>query len=84
MEREDGDARRHGRHDEVFVEGVAAAEDGDVEEHDGEEFAAFGEEEGDVVDVGEGGVAEGRGEGACYGYEGEGPEDAQVGDRRGD
>lgn len=34
-----------------------------MEEHDGEQFAGFGEDEGYVVDVGEGGVAEGGGEG---------------------
>jgi hypothetical protein len=39
-----------------------------VEEHDGQQFAGFGEDEGYVVDVGEGGVAEGgceRGGGRC-------------------
>ena len=34
-----------------------------MEGHDGEELAGFGEDEGDVADVFEAGVAEGRGEG---------------------
>lgn len=44
-----------------------------MEEHDGEEFAGFGEDEGEVVDVGEGGVAErgGEGLGDCDDEEGE-------------
>lgn len=48
-------------HDEIFVQGIGFSKDGQVEEHDGEEFAGFGEDEGYVVDVGEGGVAEGGG-----------------------
>lgn len=40
-----------------------------MEEHDGQEFAGFGEDEGYVVDVGEGGVAEWRGEGGSDGDE---------------
>lgn len=32
-----------------------------MEEHDGEQFAALCEDEGDVVDVCEGGIAEWRG-----------------------
>lgn len=43
----------------VLVEGIRAAEDGEVEEHDGEKFAGFGKDEGDVVDVFKGGVAKG-------------------------
>ena len=35
VQREDGDARRHGRDHQVLVQGVALAEDGDVQEHDG-------------------------------------------------
>lgn len=77
---EDGDAGSDGGDDEVLVEGVPLAEDGDVEEHDGEELAALGEEEGDVVDVGEGGVAKGAGEAAGDGDEGERREDAGRGD----
>ncbi len=57
------------RYDEVFVERVGFPEDSEVEEHDGEKFAGFGENEGYVVDVGEGGVAKGRGEGGGYGNE---------------
>jgi hypothetical protein len=40
-----------------------------VEEHDGKEFAGFGEDEGYIVDVGEGGVAERGGERRCEGDE---------------
>lgn len=58
MEGEDGDARGDGRDDQVLVEGVALAEDGDVQEHDGEQLAALGQEEGDVVDVREARVPE--------------------------
>ncbi|KAK5631994.1 hypothetical protein RRF57_007708 [Xylaria bambusicola] len=59
MQREDGDAGRHGRHDHVLVQRIPLAEDGDVQKHDGEQFAALGEQEGDVVDVRERGVTEG-------------------------
>lgn len=63
MQSEDGHAGGDEGHDGVFVPGVAAAEEGDVEGHDREQLAGFGEDEGDVVHVGEGGVAEGAGEG---------------------
>lgn len=64
MQGEDGDASGDGRDHEVLVQRVAPAEDGDVQEHDGQQLAALGEQEGDVVDVGETRVAEGGGEGA--------------------
>lgn len=64
VQREDGDAGGHGGDDHVLVQRVALLEDGDVQEHDGQQLAALGEQEGDVVDVGERGVAEGGGEGA--------------------
>lgn len=80
VQREDGDAGGDGRDDEILVQGVALAEDGDVEEHDGEELAALGEQEGDVVDVGETGVAKGAGETARDGHEGQGTENAARGD----
>lgn len=67
-------------HDEIFVERVEFSEDGQVEEHDGEKFAGFGEDEGDVVDVGEGGVAEGGGERGGYGDENEGEKDGSGGE----
>jgi hypothetical protein len=84
VKREDGDTASDGGDDEVFVQRVAFPEDGDVQEHDGEEFAALGEDVGDVVDVCEGGVAEGGGEGICEGHEEEGREDLFVGDHGGD
>lgn len=74
---EHGDAGRHGRHHHVLVERVPLAEHGDVQEHDGQQLAALGEQEGDVVDVGEGGVAEGRCEGARDGDEEERRQDAR-------
>ena len=74
---EGGDAGGDGRHDEVLVQRVALAEDGDVEQHDGEKLAALGEEEGDVVEVRERRVAERAGEAAGDGDEGERREDAR-------
>jgi len=62
VQREHGDAGRHGEHDEVLVPGVAASEERDVQEHDGQQLARFREDERDVVDVREAGVAERRGE----------------------
>lgn len=58
MKGEDGDAGGNERNDEVLVERVAFAEDRQMQEHDGEELAGLGEDEGDVVDVSEGGIAE--------------------------
>lgn len=54
-------ASGHQRYHEIFVEGVRFPEDSEMQEHDGKELAGFGEDEGYVVDVGEGGVAEGGG-----------------------
>ena len=76
MQSEDRHTRRYSRDDEVLVKRVPLAEERDVQEHDREELAALGEEEGDVVDVREGSVAERAGERACDGNEGEGHEDA--------
>lgn len=59
VQREDGDAGRYGRHDHVLVQRVALAEDGDVQEHDGQQLAALGEQEGNVIDVRERGITEG-------------------------
>lgn len=80
VEGEDGDAGGDGGDDGVLVEGVGAAEDGEVEGHHGHEFAGFGEDEGDVVDVLEGGVAEGGGQGLTYCYEEELAEDVEIGE----
>ncbi len=63
MEGEDRHAGGDEEDDQVFVEGVAFAEDGEVEEHHGEKFAGFGKDVGYVVDVGKRGIAEGGGEG---------------------
>lgn len=67
---ENGDAGGHRSDDEVLVQRVSLAEDGDVKKHDGQELAALGEEEGDVVNMRERGVAEGAGEGVCDRNEG--------------
>lgn len=80
VQREDGNASCHRRNDEVLVEGISLAEDGDVEEHDREEFAALCEEEGDVVDVREAGVSERTGEATRDRDEGKGPENTARGD----
>lgn len=77
---EDGDARGDGRDDEVLVQRVAAAEDGDVQRHDGQELARLGQDEGDVVDVRQRGVAEGGREGRGQGHEEEGREDGAGGE----
>lgn len=79
MESEDGDAGGDEEHDDVFVERVSFAKDGQMKEHDGEELAGFSEDVGDVVDVGEGGVAEGRGKGGSDSDEDKGEEDAGGG-----
>ena len=80
---EDGDAGGHGGDDEVLVERVALAEDGDVQEHDGQQLARLGEDEGDVVDVGERGVAEGGSEGRGEGHQEQRRDDGARGEDRG-
>ena len=51
-----------------------------MEEHDGEELAGFGEDEGYVVDVGERGIAEWRGERGGYRDENKREEDGAIGE----
>ena len=58
MEGEDGDTGGNKRNYEVLVERVAFAKNGQMQEHDGQKLAGFGEDEGDIVDVSEGGIAE--------------------------
>lgn len=82
VEREDGHASGDGGHDGVLVNRVALPEDGDVEEHDGQQLAALGQQERDVVDVREAGVAKGAGQAVCDGDEHEGAEDAARGENR--
>jgi len=50
---EDCNTRGDGQDDEVFVERVALAEKGDLEEHDREKLAGFCEDESYIVDMGE-------------------------------
>ena len=80
VQRKDGHAGGDGRDDEVLVQGVPLPKHRDMQKHDREQLAALGEEECDVVNVREGGVAEGAGEAAGDGDEGEGREDARRGD----
>lgn len=82
VQREDGDAGGDGRHHQVLVQRVAAAEERDVQEHDGEQLAALGQDVRDVVDMREGRVAKGRRERVGEGDEQERREDAAVGDDR--
>ena len=69
---EDCDAGCDECYNEVFVQGVALAEDGEMEEHDREEFARFGKDKGNVVDVRQGGVSERGGERGGNGNKDEG------------
>lgn len=80
VQREDSDAGGHGRNDEVLVQRVAPAVDGNMQEHDGQQLAALGQQERDVVDVRETRVAERAGQAARDGDDGQGPEDARRGD----
>ena len=80
VESEDRDAGSDEGDDEVFVEGIAFSEDGEVQEHHGEELAGFGEDESDVVDVGETGVAKGGCEGGGDGDEDEWEENGARGE----
>jgi hypothetical protein len=84
VQREDCDAEGDAADDEVFVERVAFAEERDVQEHYGQEFAGFGEDEGYVVDVFEAGVAEGGGERGGDCDEEEGEDDLRRGEDGGD
>lgn len=79
VEREDGDPGRDERNDEIFVERVVFAENGQVQEHDWQELARFGQDEGDVVDVREGGVTERGGQRGGDGYQDQGKEDGAGG-----
>lgn len=82
VEGEDGNASSDGGNDSVLVNRVALPEDGDVEEHDGQQLAALGQQESDVVDVRKTGVAKGTGKTVCDGDKHEGTEDAARGEDR--
>ncbi len=77
---EHGHASGDQGHDEVFVQWIGFSEYGQVKEHDGEEFARFGEDKGYVVDMREGGVAEGGGERGCDCHEDQGEENGARGE----
>lgn len=80
VQREDTHAHSHGGYHEVLVQRVLFAEERNVEEHDGQQLAALGERVGDVVDVRERRIADGRGEGLADSDEDEGQDDALVWD----
>ena len=46
-----GNTESHESYNRVLVEGIALAEESNVQEHDREQFARFGQEEGDVVNM---------------------------------
>lgn len=68
MKSEDGYAGRHGRHDQVLVKRIPFSEERDMQEHDRQKLAAFGENVRDVIDMSQGGVAKGGGERVGEGY----------------
>lgn len=76
VQSEDGHASSDGGHDGVLVDRVALPENGNVEEHDGQQLAALGQQESDVVNVRKTGVAKGAGQAVCDGDKHEGAEDA--------
>ena len=55
--------------DNVFVERVRTAEEGDLQEHDREKLTGLGEDEGNVVDMRERGISEWGSEGGGDGDE---------------
>lgn len=82
VQREDGNAKSDGRNNEVLVQRVALAEDGDVQEHDGQQLAALGEQKGNVVNMRQTSVSKGAGETAGDGNKGQRGEDTARGDDR--
>lgn len=82
VESEDGNASSDGGNDRVLVNRVALAENRNVEEHDGQQLAALGQQESDVVNVRKTGVAKGTGQTVCDGDKHEGAEDATRGENR--
>lgn len=67
MQGEDSHAHGHSRDDKVLVQGIPAAKDGDVEEHNRQQLAALCKEERDVVDMRKRRVAKRTSEAACDG-----------------
>ena len=59
---ENGHACSYQGHDKVLVERVGFPEYREMEEHDGKEFARFGKDECDIIDVSERSVSERRGQ----------------------
>ena len=60
MKRKRCHAQGHQQHHAILVQRIAFPKDGEMEEHDGQEFARFGEDEGKIVDVPETGIPERR------------------------
>lgn len=60
MQCKDRHAGRDKRDDKIFVQRIALPEYGEMEKHDGKKLAGFCKDEGDVVDMGEGGISKRR------------------------
>ncbi len=80
MEGEYGDAGSDGEYNSIFGKRVAPLVESDVEEHDGEKFAGLRQEERYIVEMGEGCVAKGGGEGGCESDEDEGAQNLRTGE----
>jgi hypothetical protein len=66
VEREYRNTGSNEGHNEIFVQRIALAEDRKVQEHHREKLAGFGEDESDVVNMGEGGISKRGGQGRGY------------------
>ena len=66
VEGEGCNAKGDGEDDGVFVEWVAFAEESYMKKHHWKKFAGLGEDECEVVDMGERGIAEWGGQGRGY------------------
>lgn len=53
VQRENCNTGGNKSHHKIFVQRITRAEDREMQEHYGEKFARFGEDESDIVDVGE-------------------------------
>lgn len=84
VQRKYRDTAGNSSNDKVLVERIALAEDGDMQEHDGEQFAALCKNKGDIVDMRKRGIPKRSGEGIRKGDEKEGREDLAVGNHGGD
>lgn len=65
VERERRDSQRNQKHNSVFIQRVALPENSQMKKHDRKEFAGLCQNEGQVVDMRQAGVAKGRGQRRC-------------------